>query len=72
MVNAVHFNKGDVMISNSKQNWSIGNIVKVGFLKLRVVGVRAVKDGLPDIYNMESVDGQRKYEFIPHSGLTRI
>lgn len=60
------------MIRYSRQSWEIGNIVKVGFMALRVVGVRAVKDGLPDIYDMESVDGLKRYEFIPHNGLSRV
>lgn len=60
------------MITRSKQDWSIGAVVKVGFLKLRITGAKAVKDGLPDIYSLESLDGKRQYEFIPHNGLTRI
>ena len=59
------------MIQKSKQDWSPGRIVKVGVLKLRVIGARAVKDGLPDIYDLESVDGKRRYEFVPHNGLFR-
>lgn len=60
------------MIQQSKQSWQVGEIVKVGFLSLRVTGVRAVKDSMPDIYTLRSLDGTRKYEFIPHWGLTRI
>lgn len=72
------------MIRNTRQNWTVGEVVKVGFMKLRVLSVEAVKDGLPDIYTLESVnatpDGQRGqaqfsrrlYQFIPHNGLTRI
>jgi hypothetical protein len=59
-------------ITNSRQDWSTGSIVKVGFLKLRVVSVEAVIDGLPDIYTLESLDGRKHYEFIPHNGLSRI
>lgn len=59
------------MIQNSKQNWAVGETVKVGFLKLVVVSVRAVKDYLPDIYTLESAKGVR-YEFVPHHGLTRL
>ena len=59
-------------ITNTKQDWSTGSIVKVGFLKLRVVGVEAVIDGMPDIYTLESLDGRKRYEFIPHNGLARI
>ena len=60
------------MITNTKQDWSTGSIVKVGFLKLRVVGVEAVIDGMPDIYTLESLDGRKSYEFIPQHGLSRI
>ena len=56
----------------SKQDWSIGAIVKVGFLSLRVKSIHAIKDGMPDFYFMESIDGLRQYVFIPHNGLTRI
>ena len=60
------------MIKTTKQNWATGNVVKVGFLSLRVTGARAEFDGLPDIYSLESLDGEKKYEFIPHNGLSRI
>lgn len=56
----------------SKQSWEIGNEVKVGFLKLRITGVRSEKDGLPDIYSLSSLDGKKKFEFIPHNGLHLI
>lgn len=64
--------KGGTMIQRSKQKWEVGAVVKVGFLTLRVLGVRAVKDWMPDIYDLESLDGSRRYEFIPHNGLTRV
>jgi hypothetical protein len=60
------------MITNSKQKWEIGETVRVGFLRLTVYGVRQVKDGLPDIYTLVSLDGNKVYEFVPHNGLTRI
>jgi hypothetical protein len=60
------------MIKNTKQDWSIGSVVKVGFLKLKVESVRAEYDGLPDIYTLASLCGNKQYEFIPHNGLTRI
>jgi hypothetical protein len=62
----------NTMVQNSKQNWNTGSVVKIGFMSLRVVAVRAEYDYLPDIYTMESMDGKKKYEFIPHNGLTRI
>jgi len=57
---------------SKNKNWSIGAIVKVGFMTLKVVGIRAVKDYLPDIYELESLDGSKRYEFIPHNGLQRV
>ncbi len=59
-------------ITKTRQDWTPGNTVKVGFLTLRVLEVTAVYDGLPDIYTLESLDGRKRYEFIPHNGLTRI
>ena len=64
--------KKNMTIKNSKQDWSIGQVVKVGFLQLRVTGVRAEKDWLPDIYSLVSLCGKREYEFIPHNGLKLI
>lgn len=60
------------MITNTKQNWAVGEVVKVGFLKLKVTGCRAEYDGLPDIYELENLKGDKKYEFIPHNGLKKI
>jgi hypothetical protein len=60
------------MVNRTRQNWSVGSVVKVGFMSLRILGVRAVKDGLPDIYTLESLDGAKRYEFIPHNGLVRL
>ena len=59
------------MITRKNQDWSIGETVKVGFMKLKVEGVKAVKDGMPDIYTLISEKG-KKYEFIPHNGLFAI
>jgi len=56
----------------AENQWVIGNVVKVGFCQLRVLGVHAVKDGLPDIYTLESLDGARLYQFTPHHGLVRL
>lgn len=59
------------MVQKKNQNWSVGEWVKVGFMKLQVMRVRAEFDGLPDIYEMVSANG-KKYEFIPHNGLYAI
>ncbi len=58
-------------ISKNK-NWNKGDTVKIGFMTLKVVSARAEFDYLPDIYTLESLDGLKKYEFIPHNGLHRI
>ena len=63
---------GEIMIVNTRQDWTPGKVVKVGFLHLRVLSYRAEFDGLPDIYTLESLDGRKRYEFIPHNGLSRI
>lgn len=55
----------------SKQDWSIGNTVNVGFLKLKITGCEVIKDFLPDIYYLIDEKNGRTYEFIPHNGLTR-
>lgn len=59
------------MIRHSKQDWTVGASVKVGFMTLTVESVRAVKDGMPDIYTLVGKAGKR-YEFIPHHGLRAI
>jgi hypothetical protein len=59
-------------IQNSKQTWTVGAMVRVGFLTLRVLGVQAIRDGRPDIYTLASLDGNRRYEFTPHYRLERI
>lgn len=61
------------MITRTRQDWTIGAVVKVGFLSLRVVGARATPgDYRPDVYELESLDGSKRYEFTPHHGLERI
>lgn len=59
-------------ISNSKQDWSVGKTVKVGFMTLKIVGIRAEKDSLPDIYELVNEKNGNKYEFIPHNGLVAM
>ena len=66
-----HQTIGERMITNTQQTWTPGSIVKIGFLLLRVESVRAVKDFLPDIYTLTSLDGCKQYEFTPYNGLVR-
>ena len=59
------------MIKTSKQLWEVGEIVKVGFMRLRVCAkVATPKNWLPDQYALADAKG-RFYRFIPHNGLTR-
>lgn len=60
------------MITRSKQNWKIGEKVRIGFMKdMEVISFKAIKDMLPDIYTLKSPSG-KMYEFIPHNGLYAI
>lgn len=60
------------MISNSKQNWEIGAMVKVGFMTLVVAAAVATPgDYKPDAYVLRSTKGQF-YKFVPHNGLEKI
>ena len=59
------------MISNSKQNWGIGQAVKVGFMTLTVVAaVPTPGDFAPDAYLL-SRNGTF-YQFVPHNGLQKL
>jgi len=59
-------------IKNSKQNWSVGQTVKVGFLSLLVVAIEPTPgDYLPDAYLLRSAKGVA-YRFVPHHGLEKI
>lgn len=59
-------------ITKTKQNWAIGQSVKVGFLTLTVTGLEPTPgDGMPDIYHLEGAKG-RRYTFQPHYGLERV
>ena len=60
-------------ITNTRQNWHIGALVNVGFMRnLKVIRVDVTRwNSLPDTYTLESAKGIR-YEFTPHNGLVRI
>lgn len=59
------------MIKNTKQNWSVGNVVKVGFLRLSVVAVILTPgDYKPDVYIL--TNQTQLYRFVPHNGLEKI
>ena len=59
------------MISKSKQNWEIGQTVKVGFMTLTVLATKAIKDFLPDYYLLEGKNGSL-YAFVPYNGISKI
>jgi hypothetical protein len=65
----------------STQEWKTGNIVKVGFLSLRILDKEKSNlayysaeqsRGLPDHYILESLDGKKLYKFTPHFGLEKL
>lgn len=61
------------MIRNSKQNWTVGATVKVGFMTLRVrAAVATPGDYAPDAYILSNPAGDKLYSFVPHNGLTSI
>ena len=60
------------MITNTKQKWEIGQTIKVGFLTLKIIDIKSIKDGLPDIYILENLKGTKQYRFIPYNGLEAI
>lgn len=53
------------MITKTTQNWSIGNTVSVGFLRLKIVDICG------STYKLESTKGIA-YEFTPYTGIVRI
>ena len=61
------------MINRSRQNWTVNQTVKVGFMTLVVkAAVATPGDGLPDAYILTNRDGTKLYKFVPHNGLTAI
>lgn len=61
------------MINRSKQNWEIGEVVKVGFLNgLTVVAkIPTPGDYAPDAYALSQASTGRIYRFVPHKGIER-
>ena len=57
----------------AKQNWNIGQIVKVGFVAGLEVLEKIATPGnyLPDQYVLRQQVTDRIYSFVPHNGLTR-
>jgi hypothetical protein len=61
------------MITRSRQNWTQGSVVRVGFLRLRVIACIPTPDNYrPDEYALENEAGTRFYRFTPHHGIVRV
>ncbi len=60
------------MVSNSKQDWSVGATVKVGFLTLIVKAAVATQgDFAPDAYILVNKAGTQLYKFAPYNGIEK-
>lgn len=58
-------------IARSKQDWTVGATVRVGFLSLVVIALVATPgDFKPDAYVLSNAAGTKFYRFVPHNGLT--
>lgn len=58
------------MITKSKQVWAVGEMVKVGFMQLRVMATQATPgDYMPDAYILVNTKADKFYRFVPHNGL---
>ena len=58
-------------IKKTKQDWTPGKVVTIGFMRLKVLRAVKSRDGSPDIHQLETLDGKTKYEFVPFHGLSR-
>ena len=58
------------MITRSRQDWTPGASIKVGFLTLEVVEcIPTPGDYRPDDYRLWNPKSGKKYTFTPHHGL---
>jgi catalase len=61
------------MITKTKQNWTTGSTVKVGFLSLMVVqAIPTPGDYAPDAYLLVNAAQTQLYKFVPHNGVEKI
>ena len=61
------------MITHTKQDWSEGATVKVGFLTLIVTHrIPTPGDYAPDAYLLTNVAGTQSFKFVPHKGIEKI
>lgn len=58
---------------SAKQAWTIGQIVKIGFVSGLEILEKIATPGnyLPDQYVLRQQATNRIYRFVPHNGLTR-
>ena len=58
------------MIQTTAQIWEPGEMVKVGFLSLRVLAKQATPgDYKPDAYILTNKAADKFYRFVPHNGI---
>jgi hypothetical protein len=61
------------MIKRTQQDWSVGSVVKVGFLALTVkAAITTPGDHKPDAYILVNKAGTHLYKFVPHNGIEKI
>ncbi|HEX8894453.1 MAG TPA: hypothetical protein VF783_14075 [Terriglobales bacterium] len=61
------------MIQRTQQDWSVGSVVKIGFLSLTVKAAIATPgDFKPDAYILVNKAGTQLYKFVPHNGVEKI
>ncbi len=61
------------MITHTRQDWTPGATVKVGFLTLTVQrAIPTPGDYAPDAYLLTNSAGTQIYQFVPHKGLRKI
>jgi len=64
---------GNEMSKTSKQEWTAGSTVKVGFLTLVVVAKIATPgDYLPDAYICKNPAGTQLYKAVPFNGVEKL
>ena len=55
------------------QVWAVGEMVKVGFLQLRITAIELTPgDYMPDAYLLTDKTGNKNYRFVPHNGIERL
>jgi len=62
------------MAHGTKQDWTPGSIVRVGFLKLMVLRKENERDSKYDPYGyiLSNLTGTKNYRFTPYNGLESL